>query len=155
MWALRHAVPRCGDRTKQTKQTNFRTALQKPTTFFADEWRTPTYVLDLLAACRAAVERGDGLPPGRRVFNVGGPQRVNRVDMALAVAEARGYDPSLVLPGSSSDVPRTCATPLDISMDCTALQQELGVTLTPFKVALQQIFETGCSGGKAAAKAAA
>lgn len=62
---------------------------QKPTTFFSDEWRTPTYVRDLVAACAAAVQRCDELPAARphaRIFNVGVPARMNRVDMALAVA---------------------------------------------------------------------
>lgn len=74
--------------------------VQKPGTFFTDEWRTPTYVQDLVAACAAAVAAfdtggGGGLgepcgPGGARVvFNVGGPQRMNRHDMALAVAEVR------------------------------------------------------------------
>ena len=60
---------------------------QKASTFFDDEWRTPTYVGDLLAACRAAVERCGELPQAAagRIFNVGGPDRINRVDMALAL----------------------------------------------------------------------
>ncbi|KAL4421753.1 hypothetical protein ABPG77_009736 [Micractinium sp. CCAP 211/92] len=120
-------------------------AAGKPTTFFSDEWRTPTYVADLVAAIRLLVERGEAaLPAGsRRVFNVGGPQRINRVDMALAVAQARGHDPKLVLPGSAASVPRTCATPEDISMDCSKLEQELGLKLTPLAQALQQVFSSG------------
>jgi nucleoside-diphosphate-sugar epimerase len=62
---------------------------QKPTTFFSDEWRSPTYVRDLVEACDAAVRRCDELPaapPHARVFNVGSPARMSRVDMALAVA---------------------------------------------------------------------
>jgi len=45
-------------------------------------------VRDLVAACRAVLEKGDALP--RRVYNIGAPQRINRVDMALAVAEVGG-----------------------------------------------------------------
>lgn len=60
---------------------------QKPSTFFEDEWRTPTYVQDLVAACRAAVARCAELGEASRVLNVGGPRRVNRVDMALALAQ--------------------------------------------------------------------
>ena len=62
---------------------------QKPSTFFVDEWRTPTYVSDLVASCRAAVELCDQLPAAasERIFNVGGPERVNRVDMALALCK--------------------------------------------------------------------
>ena len=195
--------------------------LQKPATFFTDEWRTPTYVKDLAAACAAAVERyagagsgsgagagGAGGAPlpcvgadGRVCFNVGGPQRLNRHDMALAVAEVRwrvgcgwcwaglvsrpsltrsatphpqargqrlalllaclrtlpaspikikqvrGYDPALALPGSAADVARTCATPADISMDCSAAERHLGLALTPFAQALREIFGGACGGG--------
>lgn len=60
--------------------------------------------------------------------------------MALAVAAARGYDPALVLPASAASVPRSCATPADISMDVSAVQRELGVAMTPFPDALSRIF---------------
>ena len=64
------------------------TCLQKPCTFFTDEWRTPTFINDLVAAVRAAVDRNGALP--RRIYNVGGPARLNRHDMAVAVAQVRG-----------------------------------------------------------------
>jgi hypothetical protein len=50
-------------------------------------------VHDLAAAALAAVQREAALPaapPHARVFNVGGPARLNRVQMALAVAEVGG-----------------------------------------------------------------
>ena len=53
----------------------------------------------------------------------------------------RGYDPALVLSGSANAVPRVCATPADISMDCSALRRELGISPTPFKDALREIFQ--------------
>lgn len=120
-------------------------AAGKPTTFFTDEWRTPTYVADLVAAIHLLVDRREAaLPTGApRVFNVGGPERLNRVDMALTVAQVRGYDPALVLPGSAASVPRNCATPEDISMDGSKLQRELGLQLTPFAQALQRVFASG------------
>ncbi|EFN51622.1 hypothetical protein CHLNCDRAFT_140037 [Chlorella variabilis] len=132
-------------------------AAQKPSTFFTDEWRTPTYVKDLVAACAAAVDACDALPaapPHARVFNVGGPARINRLDMALAVAEVRGHDPALALPGSAAAVARTCATPADISMDTSAVEAVLGVRMTPFTEALRQIFGGG-GGGCQPAHAAA
>ena len=59
-----------------------------PCDFFTDEWRTPTFISDLVAAVRAAVEKDGALP--RRIYNVGGPARLNRHDMAVAVAQVRG-----------------------------------------------------------------
>lgn len=38
------------------------------------------------------------------LLNVGGPDRVSRVQMAEAVAQFRGYDPSLIKPVSASSV---------------------------------------------------
>lgn len=38
------------------------------------------------------------------LLNVGGPDRVSRVQMAEAVASARGYNPSLIKPVSASSV---------------------------------------------------
>lgn len=113
-------------------------AEKKPTTFFHDEWRTPTYVQDLVRACCACCALGDSLP--HRVMNVGGPSRMSRLDMAMAVAKVRGYDSSLVVSGSASSAPRTCATPADISMDTSVLEQDLDLKLTPFEDALKQIF---------------
>ncbi|GAB4821130.1 hypothetical protein N2152v2_008176 [Parachlorella kessleri] len=115
---------------------------KKPTTFFTDEWRTPTHVKDLVQACKAACEHVDTLPPDQRTFNIAGPERINRMDMALAVAELRGYDPALILPGSATGpaVKRACATPADISMDCSRAEALLGVRGTPFKQALREIF---------------
>jgi nucleoside-diphosphate-sugar epimerase len=96
----------------------------------------------MVAACKAASARGSVLPADQRVINVGGPERLNRVEMALAVADVRGYDPALVLSGSAwaPSVKRVCATPADISMDCTRAAATLGLQLTPFKQALREIF---------------
>jgi len=38
------------------------------------------------------------------LLNVGGPDRVSRVEMAEAVAQFRGYDTSLIKPVSASTV---------------------------------------------------
>lgn len=82
--------------------------------------------------------RQDALP--RRTLNCGGPLRLSRVDMAHAVAAVRGYDPALVLPGSAGAVARTCATPADISMKCSALEEALQLRLMPFQDALRETF---------------
>ncbi|PSC74470.1 60S ribosomal L18-3 [Micractinium conductrix] len=123
-------------------------ASQLPCDFFTDEWRTPTFISDLVAAVRAAVEKDGALP--RRIYNVGGPARLNRHDMAVAVAQARGYDPALALPGSGACMRCTCAVPADSSMDCSAAVADLGLRLTPFAQALAEVFGGGDGGGGAA-----
>jgi hypothetical protein len=47
------------------------------------------------------------VPEGKQMqllLNVGGPDRVSRVQMAEAVAHARGYDTALIKPVSASSV---------------------------------------------------
>ena len=41
---------------------------------------------------------------------------------SVCTLQVRGYDQQLVQPGSAASVPRTCATPADISMDTSRLQ---------------------------------
>ena len=84
------AWPPAGRLTHALLPPTAHTRAQKPSTFFSDEWRTPTYVADLVAACHSAVELCEQLTvaAAERVFNVGGPERINRVDMALALCKA-------------------------------------------------------------------
>ncbi|WRX11353.1 RmlD-like substrate binding domain - like 1 [Theobroma cacao] len=67
------------------------------------------------------------------LLNVGGPDRVSRVQMAEAVAQIRGHDSSLIKPISASSVDRGVMSPADISMDITKLVQTLNISPTPFK----------------------
>lgn len=91
-----------------------------------------------MRACNAACQRGDALQ--QRKLNLGGPERLNRVDMARTVAAIRGYDPSLILTGSAQAAARNVATPADISMDCSAAERELGLKLTRFEEAVRETF---------------
>ncbi|KAJ9514884.1 hypothetical protein QJQ45_028573 [Haematococcus lacustris] len=81
------------------------------------------------------------LPP---VLNMGGPDRLSRVDMALMVARHRGHSPSLVRPAPSASVARGVASPQDISMDVSRLALLLGRPPTPLTQVLEQIWPT-CS----------
>jgi dTDP-4-dehydrorhamnose reductase len=57
-----------------------------------------------------------------RVFNMGGPERLSRVDIAHKVAEAWGFDPKCIIPAPSASVQRNVASPPDISMDISRIQ---------------------------------
>ncbi len=70
---------------------------------------------------------------------MGGPERLSRVDMAAKVAEVWGYSPNAIVSAPSSSVDRGVASPADISMTSRKLETELGLRLTPFSEALQQI----------------
>lgn len=66
--------------------------------------------------------------PDARVYNMGGPQRMSRVDMAEAVTDARGYDRAAILRAPAASVDRGVASPADISMNTALLQ----VGTTPY-----------------------
>ena len=53
---------------------------------------------------------------------MGGPKRMSRVDMAEAVADARGRGRQAILPVPAASVDRGVASPADISMDSSLLQ---------------------------------
>lgn len=78
------------------------------TIFFEDEIRSPIAVADLAAALlELAVGDDSGL------LHVGGPEAVNRYQLARAIVEADGGDPDRLRPGlaaeRSPDRPRNCA----------------------------------------------
>ena len=113
-------------------------------TFFEDEFRSPVFVDDVVAAIRAAMAAWSEGPgriwphPQERVFNVGGPQRMSRLEMARALSRMRGH-------GEPRGAPRPAAVdgPLDCSMDVTRLGERLGVHPRTFEGALHAIFPSG------------
>jgi len=75
----------------------------------------------------------------RRVYNMGGPERLSRVDMAEKVAEAWGYSGDAIISAPASSVNRGVACPADISMVSSKLESEIGFNLTSFSDALALI----------------
>lgn len=76
------------------------------------------------------------------MLNMGGPDRLSRVDMAYAVAAARGHGAASIVPAPASSVPRGVVSPADISMNSSKLAGLLGLQLTPFTEALPAVFGT-------------
>ncbi|XP_068646191.1 uncharacterized protein [Aristolochia californica] len=102
--------------------------------FFHDEYRCPVYVKDVVNVVLAVIQKWtSGSKEFDWTLNVGGVDRVSRLQMAEAVADCRGYDHSLIKPVSASTVNRGVISPADISMDITRLTQLLGVIPIPFK----------------------
>ena len=123
------------------------------TTFYEDEFRSPICVHDI---CRVVVGLSVmGQPStGQRVYNMGGPDRVNRVDMANGVAEylARG-DSELEATYKSKITSASCAeakqlrgvaAPPDISMDSSALLRDVCRDWAPrsFRKQIEAAFES-------------
>mmetsp|Transcript_6097 Transcript_6097/g.17460 ORF Transcript_6097/g.17460 Transcript_6097/m.17460 type:complete len:308 (-) Transcript_6097:672-1595(-) len=108
----------------------------KPTSFFKDEFRSAIYVQDILKLIRAAIDQRDTLT--QKLLNMGGPERLSRLDMAEAVAETYGLNKAAIQSATSASVERAVASPPDISMDSSRLKC-LGVPLTPLRAALEQM----------------
>ncbi|KAG1679980.1 hypothetical protein FOA52_007044 [Chlamydomonas sp. UWO 241] len=109
-----------------------------PTSFFDDEFRSPVHVADICAVLAALLARP---PPGPRTYNMGGPQRLSRADMACAVAAARGLPGDAIVAAPAASVQRGVASPADISMDSSRLAADTDVTPTLFADALARIPE--------------
>lgn len=105
------------------------------TSFFNDEWRSAVYVEDIIRVCKLLIEASlvsndetEGAATKKRirgVFNMGGPERLSRVDIARLVAEVRGYDAKSIVEVPSASVSRGVASPSDISMDVSNLENTL------------------------------
>ena len=78
----------------------------------------------------------------RRIYNVGGPHRLSRLDMARQVAEVWGLSSEAIVPAPCSSVQRPVRSPADISMDSSRLEEELGMQMTSFREALRQMYES-------------
>ncbi|KAK2971836.1 hypothetical protein RJ640_001000 [Escallonia rubra] len=101
--------------------------------FFHDEFRCPVYVKDVVNIIwRLTNSWISDSKQMQMLLNVGGPDRISRVQMAEAVAYYRGYNTSLIKSVSASSVDRGVKSPADISMDITKLIQTLDLSPTTF-----------------------
>lgn len=104
-----------------------RTAL----TLFHDEFRTPIHVEDLTAALlRISRLRILGL------WHCGGPERLSRVEFGEAVADALGYDKTIITPTSRRSPEALPPRPEDISLDSTRLTEATGISPLDVRSAL-------------------
>ena len=74
--------------------------------------------------------------------------------MGDAVAAVRGHPRGNVRRVPAASVSRPVASPPDISMDVSRVQDELGLRLTPFAEALRRVFGDDAAAPAAAAAAA-
>ena len=126
------------------------TERDEPTSFYYDEFRCPIAAADISRVIVRDFGTKFAAPrvkPPRRVYNMGGPDRVNRVDMAKACAKylAKG-DEALERAYAAKIHPASCveasstrgvAAPPDISMDSSALVCDICQTWAPMSFAEQ------------------
>jgi len=106
------------------------------TDLFLDEFRTPVYVHDIVNAVRALMER-----TGRhRIYHVGGPERITRVEFARRLCALRGHDPAKINPVLLKDVDTGYPRAVDVSLDCARIGLSHGLHPTPIAQALGEIF---------------
>lgn len=95
---------------------------QGDVTFFTDEYRNPIRVDSLAAACVELVAR----PEITGLLHVAGPQRVNRLTLARALAPLAGVDADSLAGGTGAAQPdRPADVSLDSSLATSLLTTEL------------------------------
>ena len=119
----------------------------EPVTFFRDEWRCPVAAVDIAAHVVALASSprwsdASAVSDKNRTFNMGGPDRVSRVDMARITARVFGLSDANVVEAASASVERPAPSPADISMDSNALERETGVRAMTFEAQARAAKET-------------
>lgn len=111
----------------------------KPTKFFSDEFRSPVFALDIVRLVGHLVEQCESQPP-HRLYNLGGPERLSRVEMAETVAKVWGYSTAAIQVAEASSVVRDNPSPADISMDCSRLAADFpGIEIRSMAAALEEM----------------
>ncbi len=108
---------------------------EQDTTFFTDECRSVISVADVVNVLQwfidpdqHNVETTNHQTP---IYNLGGPDRVSRYDMAVAVFDHLGYDKKHIQADRKASQPRQpneVTSPLDISMNSSKLVRAMAIT---------------------------
>jgi len=93
-----------------------------PLNLFSDEYRTPTHVADAAHATLTISERSLS-----GIWHCGGPARLSRVEFGTLVAQALGYDASLIRPTSRRTLTNGPTRPEDVSLNSEKLWGALGM----------------------------
>jgi len=100
----------------------------------SDQFSNPTYAPDLAAAVLDLVEKG-----ASGIYNVVGPDWLNRYDFALKACAAFGFDPAFLEPRLTSELGQAAARPLKAGLRTEKLARELGRSLPPAEESLRKI----------------
>lgn len=112
-----------------------------PTTLFEDEFRNYVWVEDIAAVVVRLVEDFRTKPPPHRLMHCGGPDALSRVDVALALAAAKGYSATYrteegqefprVVPAKRSSVDLGYASPLCVRITSGRAEAYMGRPFRP------------------------
>lgn len=102
---------------------------QEETSFFTDEFRNVVYVGDICKVIRHFIDNDIG-ERAAGVYNMGGADRVSRLDLAEAVAKHCGLETSCAKGVARSSLPPgPVVSPPDISMDSSKLEETTGIKM--------------------------
>ncbi len=93
-------------------------------TFYTDQFRTPVFAPEIAEIVQRILEHS----ALRGVFHAGGPDRISRFELALALAERAGIPPELVRPVSMQDSQAAAPRGADCSLVSEKLRQSLGIS---------------------------
>lgn len=115
------------------------TSLQKgqPLKLFSDEYRTPLYALDVAKVIERLI---NAKAHPHRLYNLGGPECITRLDFGKKLAALRGYNQNLIQPITLDDLHTGYPRPADVSMDSSRLTRTLGISLTRVEEGLKKVF---------------
>ena len=107
--------------------------------FYVDEYRSVVHVADVVEVIRRFVHGGATTAPG--VYNMGGPERVNRYEVALAVCRHRGYDVTLARRAHRSAISANLVpSPPDITMDSSRVAEVTGLSFATLDEMVRRSF---------------
>ncbi|MCA0395939.1 MAG: SDR family oxidoreductase [Bacteroidetes bacterium] len=125
-WAIARTCLVYGPATEQGRSNIFSWVLDslqqnKPIKVVDDQWRTPTWVDDLVAGLLLIIQqRATG------IWHLAGPDRSTPYQMALAIAQQYGLDASLITRVTADTFTQPAKRPLLTGFDISKAQQALG-----------------------------
>ena len=109
----------------------------KEITIVDDQFRTPTYVVDLAMACKISMDK-----KAAGIFNISSSKLMSVFEITQEIAEAFNLDKSLLKPISTSTLNQTAQRPAKTGFDLSKTNKELDFYPKTFKEDLQIFKET-------------
>lgn len=101
----------------------------------SDQWRTPTYVEDLVAGIVQLVQQRS-----KGIYHLCGPDGYSPYEMAIELAALLGLDAALIQPGLSTAIPGAARRPLRTGLNIGKAQKLIGYNPLPFREGLRRLY---------------
>jgi len=112
-------------------------AQEKEITIVDDQFRMPTYAVDLAMACKIAMDK-----KATGIFNISSKELLSIFEIAQQIAEVFELDKSLIKPISTATLNQTAPRPPKTGFDLSKTNRELDFYPKTFKEDLQRFKET-------------